>query len=208
MKQVILLLSFAFMGQVTQAHVNLLFPLGGEFFEPGQTINIEWEELVYHDTENYDLLYSIDGGLVWDTIQLDIPVSQVNYLWDVPNSPTSTAKIMVIQDNPGLDYNDVSEDFTIMGGVGLDETEIDAKFSVYPNPATDQINIMFDGSKSGNVELVLYDITGTKVSNTESFESYSHQHTVINTKDLPSNLYFIVVSNSEAVETRKIVIQH
>lgn len=74
---------------------------------------IEWNVLISHDTQNWDLLFSPDGGQSWETIQADISPGVFSYSWTVPDVITSQGRIQVIQDNTGADYNDISADFSI-----------------------------------------------------------------------------------------------
>lgn len=69
---------------IAHAHVRLDHPQGGESFYPGQEITIEWTILIQHDTENFDLYFSTDGGLSWEGLQLNIPPDQLSYNWTVP----------------------------------------------------------------------------------------------------------------------------
>lgn len=95
------------------AHVELDNPLGGETFTVGQTVTIEWHIAIPHNTLNWDVLFSSDGGATWEFIQMDLPVGSLSYSWVVPNIITSLARVSVIQDNSGQDYQDESMNFTI-----------------------------------------------------------------------------------------------
>ena len=96
------------------AHVALDYPIGGETFIVNEPLTIQWHVVVPHNTLNWDLFYSPDGGVTWDTIQLDIPTSQLSYNWVVPDQPTSQGRVRVIQDNADQNYLDISMDFTIL----------------------------------------------------------------------------------------------
>jgi hypothetical protein len=95
------------------AHVELDNPLGGETFIVGQTVTIEWHIAIPHNTLNWDVLFSSDGGATWAFIQMDLPVGSLSYSWVVPDIITSQARVSVIQDNSGTDYQDESMNFTI-----------------------------------------------------------------------------------------------
>lgn len=95
------------------AHVELDNPLGGETFTVGQTVTIQWHIAIPHNTLNWDVLFSSDGGATWAFIQMDLPVGSLSYSWVVPNNITSQARVSVIQDNSGQDYQDESMNFTI-----------------------------------------------------------------------------------------------
>ena len=96
------------------AHVELDYPVGGETFNPGQTVNIQWHIAIAHNTLNWDLLYSIDGGGSWQAIQMDLPPGSLSYTWTVPSNITSQARVSVIQDNSAMDYQDESPNFNIV----------------------------------------------------------------------------------------------
>ena len=112
MRIIILLFLLGHAYQV-RAHVALDYPQGGETFIVGQTIVIEWHIVAPHITLNWDLFFSVDGGETWDTLQMDIPTSQLSYEWLIPDSLTTQARIQVFQDNEGQNYLDNSLDFTI-----------------------------------------------------------------------------------------------
>ena len=96
------------------AHVELDYPQGGETFTVGQTINIQWTIAIAHNTLNWDLLYSLDGGNTWEAIQMDLPPGSLSYNWIVPSNITSQARVSVIQDNSAQDYQDESLNFNIV----------------------------------------------------------------------------------------------
>ena len=75
----------------SRAHVALDYPQGGETFTVGQTIVIEWHIVAPHNTLNWDLFFSVDGGETWDTLQMDIPTSQLSYEWLIPDSLTTVS---------------------------------------------------------------------------------------------------------------------
>ena len=105
------------LGHQVRGHVALDYPLGGEAFIVGETITIQWHIVAVHATLNWDLYFSVDGGETWDILQLDIPTSQMSYEWEVPDSLTAHARILVIQDNEAQNYQDQSMDFTIVPNI-------------------------------------------------------------------------------------------
>lgn len=114
MKRILLILFLVFFSVFQlEAHVRLNYPKGGELFNPGQTVTIAWEELVMHNTLNWDLYFSADGGISWFIIEEDISVSILSYQWLVPEIQTNQGEIKIVQDNEGLDYESISNNFTI-----------------------------------------------------------------------------------------------
>jgi Multicopper oxidase len=105
-----LLTSWAFSAR---AHVAVDYPAGGETFTAGQTVNIQWQILISHNTLNWDLFFSSDGGTNWDTIQMDVPPGELSYQWTVPAIATTQGRVLVVMDNSGTDYQSASPNFTI-----------------------------------------------------------------------------------------------
>jgi hypothetical protein len=135
----LLCLSFLITIKDTNAHVQLDYPVGGETFSSGESINIQWTLQISHDQDNWDLYFSTDGGTSWEAIELDIENARLNYRWTVPDLDTDMAKIKIVQDNPGADYIGVSGDFTIQTASALeDENDLYPRHIVlhenYPNP--------------------------------------------------------------------------
>src|SRR5258706_920374 len=79
------------------AHVVLDYPKGGETFNGGQTVNIQWHITISHNTLNWDLYYSGDGGTTWTPIELELPAGDLNYQCDVPVNFTTQGRVRVIQ---------------------------------------------------------------------------------------------------------------
>jgi len=107
------LIAYFPMQNSARAHVQLDNPLGGETFTEGDTVNIQWQLLIPHTQLNWDLYFSSDSGVIWQPIQLDIPTSQFNYLWIVPNIATQGGQVKIIMDNTGANYQDISGNFQI-----------------------------------------------------------------------------------------------
>lgn len=97
----------------TFAHVILDSPVGGENYDPDQIVKIRWTINVPHTQNNWDLYFSSDGGSTWQNLALDLPVAQLYYDWTVPEIETSQAKIKIVMDNEGTNYEDDSGNFLI-----------------------------------------------------------------------------------------------
>lgn len=151
------------------AHVTLLYPAGGESFEPGAHIQISWRIDVPHNQENWDLYFSSDGGATWEAIALDLSVDQLTYDWVVPGIETTEARIRIVQDNAAVDYEDSCSDFAI-GSVAtaLDTPpagpETPALSAVYPNPFTTTTALDVTLPSRAHVVVEVFDVRGVKVA--------------------------------------------
>lgn len=99
--------------------VHLLYPSGGETLSGGTTCTIKWSTESPPSGPNFfALIFSLDGGHVWDKISM---VSGANsYSWTLPNVNTSQARVRIYwgtgtPENPisVLSY-DESGDFSIV----------------------------------------------------------------------------------------------
>ena len=95
------------------AHCKLEYPVGGESFKSGETVTVKWKVTIAHNTKNWDLYFSSDNGANWEAIKENINVNTLNYVWTVPDINTKSAKIKIVQDNQGTDYNSISSTFAI-----------------------------------------------------------------------------------------------
>ena len=104
----------ALIGGISQGHVSLIYPEGGETFTQDDTVVIEWVVAIDHGPCTWDLYYSSDSGMNWETLAMDLPKSQLTFNWVVPGDITTNGRIKVYMDNDiGEDYEDVSGDFTV-----------------------------------------------------------------------------------------------
>ncbi len=77
------------------------------------------------------------------------------------------------------------------------------QFSVYPNPATDVININVENLK-GKATVTVYDIVGNEVVNSNLINGKN----TLNIESLTSGIYFYTIRKDNAIiETKKIVVQ-
>lgn len=129
MKRLVFLCAFAAVGGASPAlaHVRLNSPNGGEVLEIGSIFTVEWQVVIAHDLQNWDLFYSTESNAgAWTVIALDLApgdgsVGSIHtFEWTIPNDPSSEAWVRVVMDNSGQDYQDVSN----------------ASFSIVPAPGS------------------------------------------------------------------------
>ena len=192
------------------AHVQLDSPKGGETFAVGDTITIKWTRIVQHNQENWDLYFSSDGGVTWESLELDLPTSQLEYEWIVPEVITEQGQIQILMDNAGTDYTDSSNNFSITETVVSvqDIEEIPKSFNLsnnYPNPFSDgTIIAAYIPGNFANNELVIYDIIGNVIKRFSL--TPGHNFIEIKASDVKLGIYFYgLFINKQRVETKKMV---
>ncbi len=92
--------------------VDLTYPIGGETMVPGELQNIHWDAV--GQLEDYELSYSVDGGVTWTGIASVSGTERLYANWTVPNVNTSTGKIRVTSSNGNMTINEVSFNITPM----------------------------------------------------------------------------------------------
>jgi hypothetical protein len=177
----------------SNAHVNILSPLGGEIYYPGDTVNIQWEVVVPHNTLDWDLLFSGDGGVIWDTVQADIPLATLNFQWIVPATATSQGRIRIVQDNVSTDYDDSSGDFSIILITGIRREQTLSKAKVYPNPFSETAIIKLANPMNESRSLNIYNTCGQLV---RCIDAINNEKIVFEKGDLWRGNYFYHIESS------------
>lgn len=178
-----IVIAFILVGNLN-AHVGLDSPNGRETFFVGDTVNIEWHNIIIHNPNNWDLYFSSDGGDAWKSIQLNLPITQFTYQWIVPNILTNSAKIRIVQDNVLTHYEAQSSNFTIKEKVlGISEsTELPTNLSLisnFPNPFNPSTTIQYDISQISQVNVVIYNILGKEIIQLDFGVKEPGTHTII-----------------------------
>lgn len=93
--------------------------------------------------------------------------------------------------------------------VGLADNVNNVAFTVYPNPASDVLNVNLKGvSLTDKVLLSIVDMTGRTVVQNEISKTMENQTLSLNVSNLKSGVYFIqMTGNGMSFPTKKIVIQ-
>jgi len=181
-----------------KAHVDLLNPLGGETFTPGNAMSIEWEEIQTHETLNWDILFSSDGGITWDTVKSNLPVNTMIYSWFVPETYTMKGQIKIVQDNVDVDYEDISENFVIASITGINTPIETNKINIFPNPLIDFLTIEYDNPRHESFTLTLYDTQGQLVRTITDIKTNKIQ---IERKNLANGFYLFQLNTLNEIHS-------
>lgn len=203
--------SVILIGSVT-AHVSLDYPNGGETFQAGDVVTIQWHVAIYHGPANWDLYFSKDGGSTWESIATDLPESQLSYGWTVPNIETDSGQVKVIQDNAsGPDYSDASGNFAISASTGINPSSGYAEsfilYPAYPNPFNNSTIISFYIPSTARVQIDIYNLVAQKLATLVSKTMSAGIHQVEwDAGASASGVYFYQISTPYGLETRKIIL--
>jgi hypothetical protein len=200
------------------AHVSLDYPVGGETFNAGETVEIQWHLVIPHEQENWDLHFSPDGGQTWENIRLNMPISQLSYQWTVPDLETDQARVRIIQDNVSTDYQDVSGDFTIheaSTSVQSAEDQRPLMFTLqanYPNPFNASTTIGYLLEERTDVRLTIYNTLGQVVRTlVKEYQPAGSHHIQWHGRDeaglqVASGIYVYALQAGTQAEARKMVL--
>lgn len=118
---------------------------------------------------------------------------------------TPTASIAVKTFDPdfggGLKF-----DFVIPQSEAADEIEMPRRFSVYPNPASDEVSIELQGFPNQTFHVQLSDLTGMVIKESIIDHRFDTQVHPFRLPDVAGGMYYLKIWNGKEVRVREIVI--
>ena len=110
-----------------------------------------------------------------------------------------------------IDMNEIRYlelDTTELSGTstGITYNNLDIEFSVYPNPAKNQITVDFSSTNNKSSNLIISDLLGKTVKEFSVNSSNGINRLEINLNNLNDGIYFINFSNNDIKSTKKLVI--
>lgn len=93
-------------------------------------------------------------------------------------------------------------------GASFPQLNKEIQFMIYPNPATDYVNINYFLNKVITFDIHLYDLTGQKIQEIKPFKaSDPGEHSIqLDTGALPKGMYYIVIQNKDFNISEKLVV--
>lgn len=116
-----------------------------------------------------------------------------------------TFEVFLVVTAPSSESSTISKTVTVTG-VGIETINFVNGINVFPNPATDKLNVAFELNSAQNVEMTLVSIDGKVVSSTTS-ANVTNVNTSINTSNLSTGLYILNVTTNEGKFTRNIMVK-
>jgi VCBS repeat-containing protein len=97
---------------------------------------------------------------------------------------------------------------TTTGEQSITESELKGQVNLFPNPASEYVNVIFTASHTANSSVKMYDLSGRIVANIYigTIEAGKLYQRKVFVKSLSAGVYFIQFTNGEFIETRKLVI--
>jgi hypothetical protein len=91
--------------------------------------------------------------------------------------------------------------------VSIKEVENINDFSVYPNPASDKLNIKFNTSTADDFNITIYNVTGQEVYNETLNNFMGSYYNELTINDFAQGVYLMQIKSSKGAITKKVVVQ-
>lgn len=125
----------------------------------------------------------------------------------VYNEP-GTYQVCLTVEDPNTGSTSTTCKYVKVGTVGIQENKADWNVKLYPNPASNATKISYHLSQSSNVNISIYDATGSKVMNgVNEYKSAGDNFTEIDVTQLTSGLYYIHINTNYGKTVEKLVVK-
>lgn len=156
------------------------------------------------DSVLVNTMYTEAGATATDNKDGDIS-SSIVISGTVDNTKLGTYTLTYKATDKAGNKDSITRTVIVYSAIGVNENElVFAQTSIYPNPATDNINVSVKGIKTLPLTVSLMDISGRTLSS-ETYNSTSVQAN-INTSELKNGIYFIQLSSNAGSKTVKVLV--
>jgi Secretion system C-terminal sorting domain len=170
---------------------------------PVPTISVSGSTII-SSGQNVTLTASSAGGYLWSNgaISQSITVTtEGSYSVRVYNAggcfsnslPTNVTVLQARLADVTFDLENTSEEIE--------------RFSVYPNPASELLNISFTDSKERNVHVLLVDLTGRELLRKETTTMMGENKIEMNVSDFTKGVYFAYLLSDDNKQVTKVIIE-
>lgn len=196
---------------LTSSALAVLSPNGGEDWLVGSTRNITWSAT---NVDRVEISYRTAPGEGWRRIVQSADASLGTFAWVVPNTPTTQARVRVVDRTTGGVVDSSDNDFTISGTTSVAEGGIPSAFELkqnYPNPFNPTTQISYGLPSEAFVSIRVFNMIGQEVASLVNQRQSAGRYTVIFDAQSAgvassSGLYFYRLSAGDFVEIRKMML--
>ena len=173
-----------------QQSLFTIIDFGG--FTKNDIVNLEWIVTDENDLSRYDVYSSTDGinfslcGSVTSTMaERGLKTYQFQYL--------SNKAALVYYRMKAINIDETGQWSSIVA-LHTTKTAINNTMKVYPNPATDFINLEFDGIDASNFNVLVMDMSGKVVYKLDGVQTAINQYT-LPLNGIESGMYIVQLSD-------------
>lgn len=140
-------------------------------------------------------------------------IEKVEYFQANGSAPAATYTVRVTHKGGALDSGSQKYTLIVTGGItsfGVDPLSIEKvqfdNLKIYPNPATDILNISAEISSIENAKISIFDVLGKKVYESDSLFNFNNE-AAIDVSGFQAGVYLIQILKADKIETKKVVIK-
>jgi M6 family metalloprotease-like protein len=196
--------------------VTVASPNGGEAFEPGDTIYVQWIADDNNVVDSVSIYYSQNAGVDFTLLASSEPDDSI-YAWVAPDISSDSCLVRVVAYDPAqLAGEDVSDAIFAIKTVSTDDELPSAAFALsqnFPNPFNPATTIQYSVAEGdGMVSLAVYDVGGRLVRTlvdgrqTGGSKSVTWNGTNDRGQRVSSGIYFYRMIAPGFSQTRKMVL--
>jgi len=195
----------------TGTSIAVTAPNGGELWQAGTSHDITWNAT---SLTTVAISYKTSPGTSWLNIAQGVAAATGRYPWLIPNTPTTQARVRIMDELAGTVVDSSDDFFTILGPNSVAEGGIPTTFEVsqnYPNPFNPSTQIRYGLPKEAMVSLKVYNIIGQEIATLVNERQTAGRYVVVfDTQrlgfNLSSGLYFYRLQAGDVMETRKMML--
>jgi len=166
--------------------------------QANERVLVNWTTESEIDLDRYEIERSTNGH-DWEMIAYNfangsLDKSDYEFVDHAPDTGVNYYRLKSIDTNGEHSYSDVRS-------VVISDEENYA-FEVYPNPASDHVNVIINGTKEAETMILLYNQSGQKI-----VEAQINRDLKLDTSKLNPGIYLLVLQNNSNRENHKLVIQ-
>jgi hypothetical protein len=167
------------------------------------------------DGSSDDIIHlMIDGNIVWsasgaDTAMYPLYTPVTVDISSYADGNSHDMMLMTVQDG-GTNFLADLFVMVVDGNMVSVANEImnhETAVSVYPNPATEQINLQFNHMVNGQATVKIFDTMGALV-NAENINEINNKLFTLDVTNMSNGFYFIEIENNGSVTKKKFVVSH
>lgn len=131
--------------------------------------------------------------------------------FSIPLDTYANQKVFIAFHQNSTDDNLISIDDVMIRGTlpnAIQENELNINLNLFPNPATDKVQVNYELKAETAVTISLFDVTGKLVSvETKAAQPQGRQFAFINVADLAKGFYTVSVKTNNGTSTAKLIVK-
>ena len=175
----------------------------------GSTQLIQWQS---YSVSKVNIEYSVDNGLNWDTLAVDVPSSVGIYYWIIPNTPSQNCLVRVV-DAANLENYGVNQKYFSIGtftDAEEDRIKIPDGYELgqnYPNPFNPTTSIIYKIPRDNFVVLKVFDLLGKEVYTLVNERKRAGTYKVVfDGSEIPSGVYIYTIRTADYQAAKKFML--